>query len=112
MQRTSDRDRARIAALLARRERQGLSWPELAASSGLSLNQLFYWRRQFAAVRPSSRSPRRSNRATFVPVAVTPGSPPDAMVEITTPTGFRLRVAPDIAIIDLRRIVEALTPAC
>jgi len=116
MQHTSERERARIAGLLARRERQGLSWSELAASSGLSLNQLFYWRRQFAGERPSPRSQgssQRANRASFVPVEVTPSAPASAaMVEITTPTGFQLRVAPDIAGDDLRRIVEALTPAC
>jgi transcriptional regulator with XRE-family HTH domain len=104
-------DPERIAKLLARRERRGLTWFELAAESGVPVTTLQWWHRRLR--QPEKR--RRRKRASFVPVAVTEstavGAPPAAL-EVVLPTGARIQVAAGFDPEHLRRVVEALESGC
>lgn len=95
--------------LLARRQRQGWSWPELSRRSGLPVWKLHAWRRRLAA-----RQPPRKPRRPFVPVRVV-GAPSlrvSSPLELVTPAGFHILVAPDCDPEHLRRVLRALEPGC
>jgi len=101
-------DPERMRRLLARRERHGWSWAELSRRSGMPVWKLRWWHRRLARKRPATRS-----RRAFVPVKViesrAAGCSP---LEVITPSGFRILVPGGFSAEDLRRVVEALEPAC
>ena len=97
-----------MEALLARRERQGLTWAELSRRAGLPVWKLRWWQRRLSP-KPGTRRPTGS----FVAVQVIEPSRADpAPLEIVTPSGFRLRVPADFDADHLRRIVRALETEC
>lgn len=98
-----------MEALLARRERLGLSLAELSRRCGLPAWKLRWWQKRLAS--PKRRS-RRSLRS-FAPVHVTNPAPTDSPpLEVVTPSGFRLRVPADFDVDHLRRVVQALEGGC
>lgn len=110
--RTTDPNEVQILSRwLRERERRGLSWAELSAASGVAMWTLRYWHRKLGL---PSRSAGRRRRTTFVPVAVRESSSPapEFTFELTTPSGYQLRLPAAIASADLRRLLEALPPRC
>lgn len=104
-------DPERIATLLARRERRGLTWFQLAAESGVPATTLQWWQRRLR--QPQKR--RRRKPASFVPVAVTestPLTPPPVALEVVLRAGARIQVPAGFDPEHLRRVVEALEAHC
>ncbi len=97
---------------LARRERHAWSWLELSARSGHPVWRLRYWQRRLAET--AAGKPDRSRG--FVTVDITEPEPVSASsttaIEITTPSGYRVRVAHDFDPEHLRRVVQALERGC
>ena len=92
-----------MARWLARREREALSWAQLAWRSGHPIWKLRYWQRRLRVGRSTKRTP------AFVAVEVTPSvASLGATIEITTPSGYRLHVPRDFDVEHLRRLVDAL----
>ena len=89
---------------------------EVARRHNVHTSLLFRWRREYAGTAPPSKPVAPP---AFLPVAIaTPrASPPPArqltskMIEIELAFGRKLRVAADIDIADLRRIIVALETA-
>jgi len=97
-----------MAEWLARRERRGWSWAQLSRRSGVPVWTLRWWSRR----KPKSSSGRRPAGA-FVAVAVTEAGPPEPVaIEVVTPAGWRLRVAPGFDPEHLRQVLRALAPPC
>jgi hypothetical protein len=96
-----------MAKWLARRERQGWSWAELSRRSGVAVWTLRWWARRQAKSPPGRRS------GAFVAVAVSDEAPPEPIpIEVLTPAGWRLRVAPGFDPEHLRQVLHALEPPC
>ncbi len=72
-------DPKHIEKLLARRERRGLTWFELASESGVPATTLQWWHRRLRG----TKSAGRRKPAAFVPVVVTEPpvatSPPEVL---------------------------------
>ena len=101
-------DPQEMARWLARREREALSWAQLAGRSGHPIWKLRYWQRR---LKGGKRSTRRA--PTFVAVEVTPsGGMSGATIEITTPAGYRVQVQRDFEPEHLRRVLDALERRC
>ena len=100
------------ARWLARRERHGWSWLELSARSGHPVWRLRYWQRRLEET--AAAKPDRSNG--FVTVDITEPEPVSASsptaIEITTPSGYRVTVAPGFDAEHLHRVLRALTTSC
>lgn len=97
-----------MQALLARRERQGLTWAELSRHCKLPVWKLRWWQRRLS---PAPRT--RKALPSFVPVQVVPPARTDSpALEVMTPSGFRLRVPVDFDADHLRRVVRALEGPC
>ena len=97
----------RMGAVLAERDRRGLSWAELSRRSGLSSRKLRWWHERFKR-NPAPRTPPPA----FVAVEVTdPVRATASAIEIATPSGFRLTVPPDFDADHLRRLLHVLA-AC
>ena len=103
-------DPERIESLLARRERRGLTWFQLAAESGVPATTLQWWQRRLR--QPKRR--RRRKHASFVPVAITESAPlaPPSVLEVVLRTGARIQVPAGFDPDHLRRVVEALETGC
>jgi len=88
--------------LLAESQRPGSSLAAVARHHGLNYSTLHSWKRKLtgAARRTAETKP------SFAEVKVTAG--PAAVLELQTPQGFTLRLAPGFAAEDLRRILESL----
>ena len=93
---------------LSQRRRQGWSWAWLSFQSGHPVWRLRYWQRRFD---PTNAEPRRGGPA-FVAVEVKEPVHAVGSIAITTPTGYRLELAGDIAPERLRRVLEALERRC
>ena len=105
-------DPKQMARWLSRRERHGWSWVELCARSGHPVWQLRYWQRRLAET--TRAKSRRSGG--FVAVDVTEPEPvivsSTTALEITTPSGYRVAVAPGFDGDHLRRVLQTLAAAC
>ena len=96
-------DPQEMARWLARREREALSWAQLAWRSGHPIWKLRYWQRRLRGGRATKRTPG------FVAVEMTlSGASSGATIEITTPSGYRVQVPRDFDPQHLGRVVEAL----
>lgn len=93
---------------LARRRREGWSWARLARQSGQPVWRLRYWQRR---LEQHAATARRRGPA-FVAVEVTEPVGRGGSIAITTPTGYRLELAGEVATEQLRRVVEALERRC
>lgn len=114
---TPDLEQEVIAALVARREREGVSWAELSRASGIAVWRLRYRQRHAKATRPPPTTALvpRSPAHAFVPVVIrerVAAAPPRVMIEIETPAGYRLRVPAEIERESLRRVLDAIAPRC
>lgn len=104
-------DPKHIEKLLARRTRQGLTWFELAAESGVPATTLQWWHRRLRG----AKSTGRRKPAAFVPVVVSEApvaTPPPEALEVIVRAGVRIRVPPSFDPGQLRRVVEALESGC
>jgi hypothetical protein len=112
---TTNREQREIAALIARHEREGVSWAELSRSSGISVWRLRYREQRAKAIGERTTSSRESPASGFVPVSIrehAAASSCETLIEIETPAGYRLRVPAGIEPESLRRVLEAITPSC
>ena len=98
-----------MEALLARRDRLGLSWAELSRRSGLPVWKLRWWKSRLSS--PSPHTPKVS--PSFVPVQIVKPPRTDSFpLEVVTPSGFRLRVSAEFDADHLRRVIQALEGRC
>lgn len=103
------RDHREMEALLARRERRGLTWSELSEASGVPRSTLALWHRRLRSERG-----QRKDRSGFVRVSVVDA---DRLalaqrLEIVLRSGHRVLVPSDVAVDDLRRVIEVLESGC
>ena len=105
-------DPQQMARWLTRRERHGWSWTELSERSGHPAWKLRYWQRRLGG----TAVPRPRRDRAFVAVEITepvPFARPSAgVLEITTPSGYRVTVGRDFDTEHLRRVVQALESRC
>jgi hypothetical protein len=102
-------DPQQMARWLTRRERQGWSWVELSRGSGYPTWKLRWWQKRFER---SGGWPGTAD-AGFVAVEVAePVRNASASIEITTPSGYCVRVPREFEAEHLRRVVEALERRC
>jgi len=101
-------DPRKMAAWLARRERDGWGWAELSRRSGHPVWKLRWWHERL------KRAPVPANPARpFVAVEITDSAcTPTATIEITTPAGYRVQVPHDFDPEHLRRLLNALEAPC
>jgi len=98
---------------LARRWRDsGMKARAFAQEAGVTPWVLYYWRQRLTGqARPVRR--RRPRRVSLARVRVVPAeSAEHADLEIHLVSGDRVRVAADVSIETLRRVVEVLRAAC
>lgn len=109
---TETQKRAIVAEIEA-----GASVSEVARRHNMHTSLLFRWRREYAAPQASPTPMQRpAKAATFVPIALDSSLPAHPMpvrsvgstIEIELLGGRRLRVAADIDVAALKRIVVAL----
>ena len=96
---------------MARRERRGLTWLQLASESGVSATTLQWWNRRLGGTKKRGRG----KAAAFVPVAVTEPAAvavPSAALEVVLRTGAYIRVPAGFDPDHLRRVVEVLESGC
>jgi len=94
-------DRSRMEALLARRERRGLTYAELSASSGVPVTTLSWW--------ASRRRRERAAGSGFVELApAAEAHAAEARLEIALRSGRQLVVREAIAPATLAALVAAL----
>jgi transposase len=94
----------------------GASVSEVARRHNMHTSLLFRWRREYAAAQPCSAAapkpaPHPPSAATFLPVAlatVASSKSSAPAIEIETAGGRKLRVAADIDVGHLKRIIAAL----
>jgi len=98
-----------MARWLAKREEHEWSWAELSRRSRHPIWKLRYWSRRLG--RLPAASARRARGFVAVEV-MDPARSADRSIEITTPSGYRVQVAPDFDAEHLRRVVEALERGC
>lgn len=99
-------------AIVTEASQAGVNVSAVARRHGIKPSLLFRWRRDFAATAPRSPTPQ------FLPVSVATSparelasSAKSAMIEIELAFGRKLRVASDIDVAELRRIIVALETA-
>lgn len=96
----------------------GATVTEVARRHNVHTSLLFRWRREYAGTAPPSK-PVAPPAFLPVSIATPPASPPPArsiaskmsMIEIELAFGRKLRVASDIDVAELRRIIVALETA-
>lgn len=99
------RNRKQMAALLARRERDGLSLRELAAKTGIAAGTLSWW--SWRLRQDSQEKPE--DRGGFVEVVAEPAvRSRGVQVAIELENGIRLEVDDEVDVERLRKIVGAL----
>jgi hypothetical protein len=84
-----------------------------AQAHGVTVWTLYAWRQRMVRDERSARRPRRTGRVRLAPVHVVPGvadRQPD--LEIVLASGDRVRVASDVSVDVLRRVLQALRTAC
>lgn len=101
-----------VARWLTRRERHGWSWAELSSRSGHPVWRLRYWQRRLA----ESVVAKPGRSGAFVAVDIREpepaGTTSSTAIEITTPSGYRVSVAPGFDAEHLRRVVQVLERGC
>ena len=105
-------DPQQMTRWLTRRERHGWSWAELCRRSGHPVWRLRYWQRRLEGT--PALQPKRDSAFVAVEIAepVRTGRSGDGVIEITTPSGYRVMVAHDFDAEHLRRVVQALESRC
>ena len=101
-------DRVRMEALLARRERQGLTFAQLSSRSGVPAPTLSWW-----SSRLRRESPERTSHGGFVELVASDAEPSSAArVEIVLRSGRQLVVREGITAATLSRLMTVLESAC
>lgn len=91
-------DAKRMRALLARKDREGLTYEELSEETGIAVSTLGYWRRKL----------RDEATPVFEEVVVEDGELEGGGIEVIGPLGHRVVVAGDVDDELLRRVLVAL----
>jgi transposase-like protein len=86
-----------MRALLARKDRRGLTYEELSEETGIPVSTLGYWRRRL----------REERGSVFEEVVIEDEARAESM-EVIGPLGHRVVVSSDFDPALLRRILEAL----
>jgi hypothetical protein len=101
-------DPERMKKLLARRERQGWSFPELSRRSGLPVWKLHWWKKRLSEKRKVRRS-----RVAFAAVQVVRSPQASGRpLEVITASGVRILVPGDFEAEHLKRVIEAVESGC
>lgn len=102
------RHRDEMAALLARREDEGLTWAALAEESGVPLSTLTYWRRKLEA---NDDAGAKASKQSFVELLVEPTDLPlpSTGIDLVTPSGHRFSIGREFDADTLRRLLAALS---
>jgi len=102
------RERKQMAALVARRQRRGLTWAELSVESGVPKSTLHWWDRKLRHEGGPAEKPR------FVQLAVVEPAPPAAAMplEVVLRSGHRVWVAAGFDAEHLRRVILVLESGC
>ena len=87
------------------REERGLSWPEVAAKSGIPLSTLYQWRRRLNRGRGRRRDGFRKVEVVSEPQLL-------GELELELPGGVRIRVPSNFDSEHLRRVVACLAGGC
>jgi transposase len=99
-------------AIVAEASGAGVNVSAVARRHGIKPSLLFRWRRDFAVVAPQPPTPQFLPVSIDTPPAAVPAPPvKPATIEIELASGRRLRVASDIDVTVLRRIIVALETA-
>ena len=99
-------------AIVAEASHVGVNVSEVARRHGIKPSLLLRWRRDFAASAPQPPTGRFLAVSIETPPATKPTPPAKpATIEIELAFGRKLRVASDIDIADLKRIIVALETA-
>ena len=98
--------------LLARREREQLSYRELSESSGIPLSTLQWWQRRLRRKKRQARPERAHGpRVRFVELAAR-GPGEDASFELTLGNGRWLRVLRGFDVQEVRTLLAVLGEPC
>ncbi len=97
-----------MAKWLARRAQYGWDWTETSRRSGEPAWKLRWWQQRFERTRAAERRGH-----AFVAVELTDPAPsPRAVLEVTTPTGYRVEVPAGFDPEHLHRLLRALADRC
>jgi hypothetical protein len=100
------RDPKTMTQVLARRERQGLSWPELSRATGMPTSTLRWWQRRLRQAEGLRGAGRR-----FLQVVVT-REPETPALTVVVGNGRRVIVPADFDAEHLRRVIAAVESEC
>ena len=91
-------DAETMRGALARKDREGLTYEELSAETGIPVSTLGYWRRKL----------RYEREVVFEEVGIEDHATPEVVVEVIGPLGHRVIVREGATDVLLRRVLEAL----
>lgn len=95
-----------MARVLARRDRQGLSWSELSSATGIPRSTLRWWQRRLRQAEGLSEAGRRFLQVVVTPEPVTPA------LMVVVGNGRRVIVPADFDTEHLRRVIAAVESEC
>ena len=101
------RDPKKMRALIRRRERQGLTWDELAEQSGIPKSTLYWWKRSLEPGNPPGGDSSRGFAEVEVRETETEGS--GSVEVIVAHSNHRVRVALGFCPDHLLRVLQALS---
>jgi len=96
-----------MARWLKQRDRERWSWVQLSAHSGHPVCKLRYWQRRL-----DRRGRAKHGAPALVAVEATSAASSNASIEITTSSGYRVRVPRDFDIEHLCRVLDCLERRC
>jgi len=103
--------RAEVDAILDRRDREGLTYEELAELTGIAKTTLSWW--SWRRRRESGQRRRGRSVAGFAEVVTVAEQPSQGTaMELTTPSGLALRIPADFDEVALERLLALLARRC
>ncbi len=106
---TKDHSREEIRKILAIREREGLSYEEMAARVGVSRRTLSWWSwRERRETREGDGADPARRFAELIPEVATAGD----RIELVTPTGVTIRLPSSADDATLERLLSMLEQRC
>lgn len=103
--------RVQVADLVARHERDGRSYRELALAAGLPLPTVYVWLKRLRCEQVNGAGRSNAGRSSFVElasVATEPARRDGDDFEVVVPSGLRIRVGARFDAVALRRLLATL----